>query len=112
MPDMTGHFLVCTDPDEITVITTEERLKSLTIEEIQKWFTLFEVKVSKPFQAPGFLAAISKTIADAGCNILIVSTYSKDYVLLRTEDTAGGVTALQQIGFCVETRGISTQPQK
>ena len=67
-----------------------------------KWFKLFEFKVSIPFLAPGFLAKISKTIADKSLNILIVSTFSKDYALIREEDFKVAVKALEEVGFSIK----------
>jgi hypothetical protein len=100
--DLKNHFLVSQDRDEVTIVT-EERNVSLTKHDKEvKWFKLFEFKVSAPFLAPGFLAKISKTIADKGLNILIVSTFSKDYSLIREESFKEAVKALEEVGFKVE----------
>lgn len=96
-----GHFLVSQDKDEITIVTEEKNIPEIGHEQEVKWFKLFEFKVSIPFLAPGFLAKISKTIADRKLNILIVSTFSKDYALIREEHLDVAVHALQEVGFSI-----------
>lgn len=98
------HFFVCQDKDEITIVTEENNVSNIQFEKDVKWFKLFEFKVSIPFLAPGFLAKISKTIADNGMNILIVSTFSKDYILIREEEATAAVKALEAVGFSIEVK--------
>ncbi|MBT3406540.1 ACT domain-containing protein [Candidatus Woesearchaeota archaeon] len=94
-----NHFLISKDKDETTIITEEANIKDTKYEKEVKWFKLFEFKVSIPFLAPGFLAKISKTIADKGQNILLVSTFSKDYALIREEHLDLAIKAFQEVGF-------------
>ena len=62
--ELKNHFLISQDNDEITIVTEEKNIANTKYEKDVKWFKLFEFKVSIPFLAPGFLAKISKTIAD------------------------------------------------
>ncbi|MFH1400395.1 MAG: ACT domain-containing protein, partial [Nanoarchaeota archaeon] len=103
------HFLVSQDRDEITIVTHERNLPSTAHEDEVKWFKLFEFKVAVPFLSPGFLAKIAKTIADKGMNILIVSTFSKDYALIREADANVAIKALEEVGFSVEQQ-LSHRP--
>jgi hypothetical protein len=97
--ELKDHFLISQDKDEITIVTEEENIKNTKYEKDVKWFKLFEFKVSIPFLAPGFLAKISKTMAEEGMNILIVSTFSKDYALIREENWKKAVDAFKKVGF-------------
>jgi len=99
---LNDHFLISQDKDEITIVTEEGNLHSLRYEEEVKWFKLFEFKVSMPFLAPGFLAKITETVADKGLNILIVSTFSKDYALIKEENFKTAMEALETVGFKIE----------
>lgn len=96
-----SHFLIAEDADEITVVTDEPCVETVPYHEAVKWFRLLEVRVSAPFEAKGFLAAISRALADRGLSVLIVSTFSKDYVLVREEAVGEAVDALRQWGFPV-----------
>ena len=93
------HFLIAQDQDETTVVTEEKNLARISFEQDVKWFKLIEVRVSQPFAAKGFIACITRAIADCGLNVLVVSTFSKDYVLVREESIATVVTALRDLGF-------------
>ncbi len=97
-----NHFLVSKDSDEITIVTEEKNVADTNYEKDVKWFKLFEIKVANPFVATGFLAAVTKAIADKGLNLLVVSTFSKDYVLVKEETFETAVEALKEIGFPVE----------
>ncbi|MCK5107313.1 MAG: ACT domain-containing protein [Nanoarchaeota archaeon] len=95
-------IFISQDDDEITIITEEKNLINTKYEKEVKWFKLFEFKVSIPFLAPGFLAKISKTIADKNLNIVIVSTFSKDYVLIKEIDFEIAIKALEDMGFSIK----------
>ena len=95
------HFLVTHEAEEVTVITTEKQralLQSDILQE-QAWFQLIEFKMSTPFETPGFLAAIASQLASRHLNILLVSTFSKDWLLLKEEDLKAGLSSLHELGF-------------
>ena len=94
-----NHFLIARDQDEITVVTEEKNLPMISFKQQVKWFKLVEVRVSKPFDAVGFIARITRAIADCGLDILVVSTFSKDYFLIREKEIDVAVTALRDLGF-------------
>ena len=100
--EINNHFLISKDEDEITVITEEKNVPEVNYEKEVKWFKLIEIKVSIPFLAKGFLAKVTKTIADQDLNVLVVSTFSKDYILVREETYEIAVKALKKVGFPVE----------
>lgn len=99
--DLGKHFLVTQDKDEITIVTEEKNVAETRYEKAEKWFKLIEITVSQPFIAKGFLAKVTKTIADKGLNVLVVSTFSKDYLLVREETYQSAVEALKEIGFSI-----------
>ena len=77
------YFLIAKDADEVTIISKENNINTVDFFEETKWFTMLEIRPYKPFLTVGFIAAITKSIADRGLNVLVVSTYSKDYILLN-----------------------------
>ena len=99
-PDI--HFMVSKDKDEVTVITKKENIEKLKVLELVGDYKLIEFKPAVPFQTVGFLAKISEVIASQGMNILIVSTFSKDYIMIKEELCEKGVQALKNIGFPIE----------
>ena len=95
------HFLVTHEAEEVTVITTEKQRSLLQSDILQEqaWFQLIEFKMSTPFETPGFLAAIASQLASHHLNILLVSTFSKDWLLLKEEDLEAGLNSLHELGF-------------
>ena len=99
LPELGKHFLIARDQDEITVVTEETNLSMISTEQQVGWFKLIEVRVSQPFTCVGFIAHITKAIADRGLDILVISTFSKDYFLVREEAIDVAVTAFGDLGF-------------
>lgn len=98
--NMDKHFMISQDKDEITVVTKQENLDTLNlIEKNKDFYRLIALNVSVPFYAVGFLAAVTKEIADSGMNVLVISTYSKDYILVRKEVIGQCEQALIKLGF-------------
>ena len=99
-PQPGEHFMVTKDADEITVVTKEENLSKLSlIEQNKDFYRLIALNVLIPFYSVGFLATVSGAIANAGMNILIVSTYSKDYIMVREDKLDEARTVLLELGF-------------
>lgn len=99
-PSPENHFMISKDADEITVVTKEENINEIKVIERNKdFYTLISLNVSIPFYSVGFLATVSDAIAKAGMNILIVSTYSKDYILIREDCTNKAKNVLLGLGF-------------
>ncbi len=95
------HFLITKDADEITIVTEENNVNLVDFSEETKWFKLFEIRANTPFLTVGFIATITKSIADKGLNVLVVSTYSKDYIMIKDEKSNQAVDALKGLGFTV-----------
>ncbi|MCX6812260.1 MAG: ACT domain-containing protein [Candidatus Berkelbacteria bacterium] len=80
--------------------TLKNNLSDLDIIEKNKdIYSLIALNVSVPFYSVGFLAAVSGAIAEKGLNILIVSTYSKDYILIKKSKQKIAVETLLNLGF-------------
>ena len=58
-------------------------------------------KASGPMQldATGFLAKLSRVMADAQISIFAMSTYDTDYILVKADKTAEAVAALKDAGI-------------
>src|SRR5436190_7392963 len=100
IPKGGNYFMVTKDIDEITAVFEEsQRDQFKIIEENKDLRKLIELKVSIPFYSVGFLATVTGTIAEQGLNVLVVSTYSKDYILVKTESLQIVKEALLKLGF-------------
>jgi hypothetical protein len=94
------HFLLSQDATEITVVTTLEQLAELDLIERNKDnYRLIRLDVDVPFYSVGFLATVCDALAAVDMNVLVVSTYSKDYVLVRSDLLETAERALLGVGF-------------
>lgn len=93
--------MVTRDSDEVTIIAEESELCELPVLGHEGGYRLVEIRVAAPFQGVGLLAAVTRALAAAGISVLVVSTYSKDYVLLKDESLGAGLHALTEVGFPV-----------
>ena len=89
------------DEDEVTVVTEEANVGYIAYDSDVKWFSLIEIQVSLPFVAKGFLAAVTGAIAGKDLNVLAVSTFSKDYFLVREESLQTALGGLEEDGIPV-----------
>ncbi|WP_306520744.1 ACT domain-containing protein [Rheinheimera sp.] len=99
------HRLICRDDKEITVVTTEAGLTDLTIQsQNQEQWRLLVINCANPFYCVGFLQSISSAMTAAGLDILLISTFSRDYVFVAQHHLAQAVVILQNIGFVKQER--------
>ena len=92
--------MVSRDEDETTAVFEQsKKYKFEILEENKDSRKLIEVAVSVPFYSVGFLATISQAIAGKGMSILIVSTYSKDYILIVSQKLEVAKIALTELGL-------------
>ena len=94
------HLMLTRDERELTVVTAEEHLGDVDVIEVNKdrW-TLLTIDCANPFYCVGFIAKISETLSGAGIDILVVSTYSRDWVLVKEADAARAAELLRGLGF-------------
>lgn len=63
-----------------------------------------------PFEGVGFIATLAGAIARKGINILCVSAYSCDYILVKEGDLAEAVRALRELGIKEKARLPGNSP--
>lgn len=94
------HRLVCQDEKETTVITTEAGLADLdVIARNKEQWNLFVINCANPFYCVGFLTAISTAMTNAGLDILLTSTFSRDLVFVPQQHSVQATELLLQLGF-------------
>ncbi len=99
LPDPTDHLMCFSCGDDKTVVTSESRIQDSDHLAIEAWFRLIEFRILTPFETLGFLAAIASALAAEGINLLIISTFPRDYVLVRDKDLKRATGSLQSLGF-------------
>jgi hypothetical protein len=103
-PRMTAPFMIFKDKWEVTLVldvvdfgTIKHIVRDAKIE---RNFRLLSFDVELDFNVVGFMAQITKIIAEAGISILPISSFSRDHILVRQDDLGNVLKALR--GFVDE----------
>jgi hypothetical protein len=91
-------FMVSMDKLETTAIFKSETTVGPVIERKDN-YTLIGIDVSIPFYAVGFIAEITKCLSREDIPVLVVSTYSRDYILVNASDCEKSRDVLLNMGM-------------
>jgi len=92
--------MVVREVDEITVLTDIVNLPAINyLERNKENWKLINIRCGNPFYCVGFIAHITGVLANAGIDIVLVSTFSKDLVLVIEKDLKDAVRLLMAAGF-------------
>ena len=97
-PRMTAPFLIFKDRHEVTLVLDEVDLKNmrpgLAEAKLANGYRMLTFETVLDLDVVGFMAAVSRILADAGVPILPISAFSRDHVLIRQTDLAKALKAL------------------
>ena len=92
------HLMISRDEKETTVVT--QHLEDLDVLELNpdRW-TLISIDCSQPFYCVGFIARISSMISAAGLDLLVLSTFTRDWVFVKEAEASCAAEVLRAAGF-------------
>ena len=97
-PRMTAPFMIFKDMHEVTLILDESDLRNmrpgLADAKIANGYRMLTFEVVLDLSVIGFMASVSRILADAGVPILPLSAFSRDHLLIRQADLAQALKAL------------------
>ena len=93
-------FANITDKNETTVIIDETKYKEE--DAIEKGWKILTFDMTLPFGLTGFMAAVSKVLADANISIFAISAYSTDHILIKETDLKKAKAQLEKLGCVVK----------
>lgn len=98
--DPEKHLMITRDTYEMTVVTKEEHLGDVDILDLNadRWL-LLAIDCASPFYCVGFIAKISAVLSGGGMDILVVSTFSCDWVFVKEDDGPRASALLLAEGF-------------
>ena len=105
-PRMTAPFMIFRDKWETTLLFDEIDFKTVRHAvrdaKIEGNFRLLSFDVELGFEIVGFLAQISKILAEAEISIIAVSAFSRDHLLIKQENLAKALKVLGEYvaGLC------------
>lgn len=89
-PRMTTPFMIFRDKWEVTMLIDEIDFgtirRAIREAKTEGNFRLLSFDVELGFETIGFLAQISKILAEAGISIVALSAFSRDHLLIKQED--------------------------
>ena len=92
------------DKSETTVIIEQSKYNDEDVIEIEKGWKILTFDMVLPFGLVGFLAKVSKVLADEEIPIFAVSAYSTDHILVKEKDLARAEEKLKELGCVVEEK--------
>ena len=99
---LTEAFAVIRDKDEITVIIDQSKIDSYDIIEVKKDWKMLTFDIILPFGLIGFLAKVSKVLADEKISIFVISAYSTDHILVEEKELVTAIKKLEDLGCFIE----------
>jgi hypothetical protein len=102
-PRMTAPFMIFKDQFEISLLLDKIDFNKIRNEipnaKIESGFRLLTFDIELDFNVVGFLAEITKILAEAEISIIALSAFSRDHILVKQENLA---KALKVLGEYVE----------
>jgi len=92
------------DKNETTVIIEQSKYNDEDVVEIEKDWKIITFDMVLPFGLVGFLAKISKVLADEKIPIFAISAYHTDHILVKEKDLVRAEEKLKELGCIVEEK--------
>ena len=97
-PRMTAPFMIFKDKFEVTLLLDEIDFgtirPALQNAKIEKNFRLLTFDIELDFTVVGFLAEVSRILAEADISIIALSSFSRDHILVKQKDLPKALLAL------------------
>ena len=96
-----GFVFLSKTLDEISLVCEAKYMPPNMISYEPGW-RMLKIKGTLDFGLVGIVAKITGILAQASISVFIVSTYNTDYILLKHENFAKGIEALERNGYIVD----------
>ena len=97
-PRLTAPFMIFMDPFEVTLVLDQKDLDAMRSglegAKISNGYRMLTFDVVIDLSGVGFMAEISRILAEAGVPILPLSAYSRDHLLIKQDDLGVALRAL------------------
>ena len=97
-------FVNIIDKNETTVIIEQSKYNDEDVIEIEKDWKILTFDMVLPFGLVGFLAKVSKVLADEKITIFAVSAYSTDHILVKEKDLIRAGEKLRELGCIIKEK--------
>lgn len=94
-PDAFANII---DKNDITLVIDQQKVSENEVINIDKGWKILTFDMVLPFDLVGFLATISKALADERISIYVISAYSTDHILIKEKDIEKAQEVLKKLG--------------
>ncbi len=91
-------FATIIDKAEITLVQQSSLVRADNIIEEEKEWRILTFEAVLPFELTGFLAIISKVLADENIPIFALSAFSTDHIMIKDQYLAKALDAFKKLG--------------
>lgn len=99
-PRMTAPFMIFRDKREITMLLDETDFTTIKVAirdaKTEGNFRLLTFDVELDFAVVGFMAEITRILAEAEISVLAISAFSRDHLLIKQADLSRALKALRE----------------
>ncbi|HRH46291.1 MAG TPA: ACT domain-containing protein [Pyrinomonadaceae bacterium] len=100
-PRMTAPFMIFKDKWEITLVIDETDFQTcrhaIRDAKIEGGFRLLSFDKILDFNVVGFLAEVTRLLAEANISIFAISAFSRDHLLIKQDDLAKSLKVLGEV---------------
>lgn len=97
-PGMTAPFMIFKDKFETTLLLDEidfEKIRYAVLNaKVESGFRMLTFDIELDFNVVGFLAEVSRILAEANISIVALSAFSRDHLLIKQSDLAKALKVL------------------
>jgi hypothetical protein len=108
-PDAFANII---DKNEITLVIEQGKVNEKEVIDIEKDWKILTFDMALPFVLVGFLATVSKALADERISIYVISAYSTDHILIKEKDIVKAKKKLKKLGCKVVKEKVSITHNK
>ena len=99
-------FSAVKDGSEVTVVCEERYLPQICRQAAAAWFQLLELAASQSPASPGRLAQATAALAGAGLDPLVISAFTRDYILVPEDKCQLAVKDLEDASFSILKKAL------
>lgn len=97
-PRMTAPFMIFYDGKEVTLLLDDTDFETIRHAvrdvEVEKSFRLLTFDIELGFDVVGFIALVTKILADTNISVVTLSAFSRDHLLIKQNDLGDALKAL------------------
>lgn len=97
-----NFFSAISDFNEFTLIQKKEDVEIDNVIQEEKGWRVLSFDTTLPFQMVGFMACVSRELADEHISIIALSAYSTEHILVKENDLTKAVDTIKGLGCVVE----------